>query len=94
MTSEKHPSKKTTDHRKIRDWIEARGGKPARVRGTGDDVDMGVLRVAFSDDEKLEPVGWDEFFDKFEAQDLAFLYQEDPVAAEAIRNFEFVARTG
>jgi hypothetical protein len=92
MTS-KHESKQTTDHGKIRRWAEIRGGKPATVRGTAEgDDEAGILRIAFSDDEDLEPIEWDEFFDKFEDAGLEFLYQEETADGEPSRFFKFVAR--
>jgi hypothetical protein len=74
-------TKITTDHEEIRRWAEARGGKPATVRGTGDKDEAGVLRIDFPErepDERLEHISWDEFFQKFEEKKLAFLYQDDP----------------
>jgi len=72
----------TTDHDVIREWTEARGGHPARVLATGDDGegDVGIIRIDFpgySGEGKLEEISWDEFFEKFEEKQLAFLYQED-----------------
>lgn len=91
MTGESHT---TTDHDTIRSWTEARDGQPARVRGTGRGEDhTGVLRIAFdSGQEALEPIDWDEFFDKFEAEDLAFLYQEKTSDGSVSRFFKFVER--
>jgi hypothetical protein len=69
----------TTDHEEIRRWVEKHGGRPARVRGTGDDGDPGVLRIDFPGDageDQLEPISWDEWFRKFDEQNLALLYQE------------------
>ena len=64
----------TTDHQTIRAWVEARGGRPARVRGTGEG---GVLRIDFDPpDADLEPLDWDEFFAVFDDRDLAFLHQD------------------
>ena len=40
-------SKTTTDHEEIRRWVEARGGRPACVRGTGGRGDTGMLRIDF-----------------------------------------------
>jgi hypothetical protein len=40
-------TKMTTEHEQIRRWVEERGGKPARVRGTGSDDDPGILRIDF-----------------------------------------------
>ena len=70
---------KTTDHETIRRWAEERGGRPATVKQTGDKDDPGILRVDFpgSSEESLEPIEWDEFFEKFEEKELAFLYQEE-----------------
>ena len=36
-------SKVTTDHQEIREWVEERGGHPARVKGGGG----GLLRVDY-----------------------------------------------
>ncbi len=72
-------AKTTTDHETIRAWAEARGGRPARVKGTGDDGDPGLLRLDFGEpEEELEEIGWDAFFDKFDDSKLAFLYQDEP----------------
>jgi hypothetical protein len=75
----------TTDHEQIRRWVEARGGRPARVRGTGGGRDPGLLRIdmpGYSGSESLEPIDWDEFFDKFDASNLAFVYQETTAAGQ------------
>lgn len=66
-------AKVTTDQEEIRQWVEDRGGHPARVKGTE------VLRIdypGFSGEERLEEITWDEFFKGFEENNLAFLYQE------------------
>jgi len=69
----------TTDHDTIRTWAEARDGRPARVKGTGDEKDAGLLRLDFGKpEENLEEISWDEFFDKFEESGLAFLYEDEP----------------
>ena len=45
----------TTDHDTIRKWAEAREGRPARVKGTGDAKDAGLLRLDFgTPEESLE----------------------------------------
>ena len=74
--------KTTTDHETIRQWVEQRGGKPARVKGTGSaspDEDPGMLRIdmpGYSGGESLEPISWDQFFKAFEQNRLALVYQE------------------
>jgi len=88
-----HDAKQTTDHDQIRHWAEARDGRPATVKGTaerGDDA--GVLRIAFSDDEDLETIEWNEFFDKFDQEGLAFLYQDETKDGGRSRFFKLVER--
>jgi hypothetical protein len=72
-------AKVTTDHDEIRKWVEERGGRPARVKGTaGKDDEGGVLRIDFGKPEpSLEQTSWDEFFDVFDDRELAFLYQDE-----------------
>jgi hypothetical protein len=68
----------TTDYDEIRRWAEDHGGKPARVRGTGDG-DAGILRIDFpggAGEEELEHISWDEWFQKFDEQGLAAVIQE------------------
>ncbi len=90
MTSQ---AKETTDHGKIRRWAEMRGGKPATVRDTAAaGGEAGILRIAFGDEEDLEETDWDGFFDKFEAANLAFLYEEETPEGEPSRFCKFVAR--
>ena len=71
-------AKKTTDRDKIRPWVEERGGHPAAVKATESSGDVGLLRIDFpdyGDDRKLDRISWEDFFDKFEEKNLAFLYQ-------------------
>lgn len=72
--------KTTTDHEKIRQWAEQRGGRPASV--VGENEIAGGLRIDFPDydsGEVLEEITWTEFFDKFEEQNLVFMYEEELV---------------
>ena len=73
MATESAESKVTTNHDEIKRWVEERGGHPAEVKGTE------LLRIdypGFSGEESLEEITWEEFFDAFEENNLAFLYQE------------------
>lgn len=88
-------SKQTTDHDTIRRWVEERGGRPARVTGTGGDGDLGLLRIDYpgrGDDDSLEAIGWDECFEAFEANGLAFVYQDGSSEGEESRFSKLVAR--
>jgi len=85
----------TTDHKKIQEWVEQRGGKPACVRGTGGKGDTGLLRIDFpgySGADSLQEIEWDEFFEKFEDQNLAFLYQETTADGDQSNFTKFVDR--
>ncbi len=68
-----------TDHDEIRQWAEERGGTPACVRGTGNRGDIGVLRLDFpgySGEETLQPISWDDWFEKFDERKLALIVQD------------------
>jgi len=91
-----HKSFTTTDHDTIRKWIEDRGGVPARVKSVGGRSrggrSGGLLRVDFQDKKgALEPIGWEEFFEAFDHDNLVFLYQET-INGKPSRFFKFVSR--
>jgi hypothetical protein len=78
-------SKTTRDHEEIRRWAEERGGKPAHVKSTGSEEDIGILRIDFpgySGEGSLEPISWGQFFEKFDERGLALLYQEETAGGE------------
>jgi len=87
-------AKRTTDHEEIRRWVEARGGCPAHVKDSGNDEDdPGILRIdypGYSGQQSLETISWDEFFDAFDENNLAFLYQDEKDS----RFSKFVRRNG
>src|ERR1041384_107767 len=81
-------AKVTTDHQLIKKWAEDRGGKPAAVKGTGTGDDPGILRIDFpgyTGEETLQQISWEQFFDKFEKERLAFLYQEETEGGDVSR---------
>ena len=74
-------SKTTQDHDTIRKWAETRGAQPAEVRGTHKRNQPGILRFCFPNarnrnDENLQEISWDEFFEKFDNNGLELIYQE------------------
>jgi hypothetical protein len=84
-SSSDHTSHTTTNHDQIRRWAEERGGKPSCVKGTGGGGDTGVLRLDFPDysgEDSLQHISWDEFFEKFDEQNLALLYQEETAGGQ------------
>jgi hypothetical protein len=73
-------AEKTTDHQRIKSWVEARGGRPACVSTTREYGPGCLLRIDFpgyGDDDDLETIEWSEFFEVFEDNELAFLYDPD-----------------
>jgi hypothetical protein len=89
-------SKTTTDHDEIRRWVEERGGKPAKVKGTeGGGDDPGILRIDFpggAGEEQLEHISWDEWFEKFDEQGLAAVIQERKSDGDDSTFFKLVKR--
>src|SRR5690349_5489481 len=82
-----HKSKTTIDHDEIRKWAEERNAKPARVKNTQ------ILRLDFDEPEAtLETITWEEFFEVFDENSLAFLYQEKTSDGKISRFFKFVDR--
>ena len=74
-------SRNTRDHDEIREWAEARGAVPAEVTRTHTDDEPGILRFCFPDavnrnDKNLREISWDEFFEKFDENNLELVYQE------------------
>jgi hypothetical protein len=87
-------AKTTLDHDEIRKWAEKRGGSPASVRGSEGDEEPGLLRLDFEPaDKELEPISWDDFFEKFESESLAFLFQEATADGSLSRFHKFINRT-
>lgn len=88
-------SKQTTDHDEIRNWVQERGGKPARVKNTGKGDGGGLLRIdypGFSGEDSLEEITWAEFFETFEENNLAFLYQDETKAGKESRFSKLIDR--
>lgn len=88
-------AKVTTDQNEIRQWVEERGGHPARVKGTESENSAGLLRIdypGFSGEDTLEEISWEEFFVAFEENGLAFLYQDETKDGKESRFSKLVAR--
>jgi hypothetical protein len=83
-------SETTTDHEAIQKWAEARDGRPAVIRNGGKG---GILRIDFGEkEEEFEDVDWNEFFDIFDKNKLAFLYQDETKDGKTSRFNKFVER--
>jgi hypothetical protein len=89
----RHEAHQTTDHATIKRWAEQRDGRPATVEGTERGGEhAGLLRIKFQDDDGLEEISWDDFFEKFDEEKLAFLYQDRTKDGGESRFFKFVER--
>lgn len=80
-------SKTTREHDEIRKWAEKRGAVPAEVKGTERSSEPGILRFEFPkarnhNDRKLEEISWEDFFEKFDENNLELLYQEKTAEGE------------
>lgn len=83
-------SKQTTDRKTIQSWVEARGGRPSKVKGS---KEGGILRIDFGDPEDdLEEIEWEEFFKIFRNSKLAFLYQEETEGGKKSRFNKFISQ--
>ena len=90
-----HESKTTTNHEEIQRWVEERGGRPAIVKRT-EKGGSALLRIdypGFSGEDTLEEIEWDEFFEIFDENNLAFLYQEETADGGQSRFSKFVDRS-
>jgi hypothetical protein len=75
---------RTRDHGAIRGWALRHQAEPATGEATPSGpatthvMDGGTgLRFNFPGFAPFRPIGWDEWFDHFEAHDLAFVYEEE-----------------
>lgn len=89
-------SKTTTDHEEIKNWVTERGGYPARVKDSDNDGGSGILRIdypGYSGEDTLEMISWTEFFEGFENNKLAFLYQDETKDGEESRFSKLISRS-
>ena len=63
----------TRDQAVIQQWVEERGGQPARVKGAE------VARIAFGPlPPNWEPLTWPELFALMDRTRIAFMYEDSP----------------
>ena len=85
-----------TDHDEIRRWAEERDAKPACVKGTGGKDDVGMIRLDFpgySGEQSLQEISWDEWFEKFDENDLALLVQDETAGGDTSNFNKLVKRS-
>lgn len=77
-TAQTGDTETTTDHETVREWVESRGSTAAQVlEPSGDDPGTLAIVPEDAEDDSVEKISWDDFFEIFEDEELAFVYQED-----------------
>src|SRR5689334_3018873 len=85
----------TTLLRVIRKWVEERGGQPVLVKNAAGRPEREILRIhfpGFVQEEPIRKIPWPEWFKRFEANELAFLYQEKTKDGKQSHFFQLIKR--
>lgn len=90
-----HENITTTDHDEIKSWVEKRDGYPARIKISKEKnqnpEEAGILRIGFEkENDSLEEISWDEFFEIFDNGHLVFLYQNKTESGGQSRYFKLI----
>jgi hypothetical protein len=88
--AQRSETRTTTDHEEVRRWAEAHGGQPAVVKDTE------ILRIDFpggAGEDELEHISWDEWFEIFERNELALVYQEQKSGGDDSTFHRLVSRS-
>ena len=81
----------TRSHEVIRQWTEERDGIPATIMRADRDEGPGLLDLDFPGygEQDLRHIGWAEWFEAFDLQDLVFVYQEHKTDGDLSNFFHF-----
>ena len=91
----RNSSRVLTDHDEIRSWAEERDARPSTVQRTHTDDSVGIIRLDFpgySGENSLEEIEWDEWFDKFDDNNLALIVQDQTAGGERSNFNKIVSR--
>lgn len=84
----------TTNQDEVRTLVEEHGGMPATLKGTSENGEESsdMLHIAFGPlGPDMEEVSWEEFFERFENENLALEYDDEAVYGTP-PDFELVDR--
>ena len=82
-----------TDHDRIREWIEARGGRPASATPGSSESSLLVIHFPDTSEVEAEQMPWEDFFAHFDRQNLALVCTREAEGVDELsRDFEFVPR--
>lgn len=84
--------KNTTDHDVIKKWVESRDGNPAVIVNDGEKTELLRLNFPDYDEDNLENIDWDKWFDIFDDRKLALIYQEKTREGETSNFNKLVSR--
>lgn len=65
------------------------------MKGTGGKGDTGMIRLDFpgySGEESLQPISWDEWFEAFDRNNLAMVYEETMASGQKSNFNKIVSR--
>ena len=87
----------TSDHALIKGWAEAHNARPASVKGTSGN-DIGTFRLMFpgyssGGSQPFLEISWDEFFRKFDENNLSFIYQDETIRRVKSNFNRFIKRS-
>ncbi len=85
-------SNTTTDRDTIKEWAETRNGKPSVVTNNGEETE--ILRIDFPgySGGSLREISWEEWFEIFDKNNLALIYQEETKDGEQSNFNKLVSR--
>tara|TARA_B100000678_G_scaffold262356_1_gene244438 strand:+ start:822 stop:1067 length:246 start_codon:yes stop_codon:yes gene_type:complete len=68
----------TTDHKTIKQWAKEHDASPATVRNESKESDTSIIRFDINgNNENLHEINWEHFFELFEQNELALVYEPD-----------------
>jgi hypothetical protein len=84
----------TRNHEEIKHWAEERDGVPAvpKTNDVSSKTPQG-LYIDFLDNgenKEMKQISWNEFFEKFEEKDLAFVYKDKVELGAENKEYSFV----
>lgn len=85
-----------TDHDEIRAWAEERSATPSQVASTATEDDVGIIRLDFpgyTGEGTLEAIEWDQWFEKFDENELALIVQQTTAEGEPSNFNKLVKRS-
>jgi hypothetical protein len=91
----------TTDHKIIKDWIIKHKGFPEIIDAPDATGDERGIRINFPGDEddkfldkrELHETTWEDFFQLFEEQLLAFEYSDSEYKSDPSMSYHFIKRS-